>query len=125
MSEEAAAEAAQRLSRCGAVPSRVLADPGSGARRLSHSGRADVGRPARDHADGGGLPGRGDLRLGYEITPEGLKPTVEVPHGQSNRKLRNTRITGACYDSCCRCDRSSAARELGEPHASSAWGGPP
>src|SRR5262249_42603577 len=23
----------------------------------------------------------------YEITPEGLKPTVEVPHGQSIRKL--------------------------------------
>ena len=54
-------EAAQRLSRCGGVPSRVLADPGSGARRLSHAGRADLGRPARDHADGGGRPGRGDL----------------------------------------------------------------
>jgi hypothetical protein len=61
----------------------------------------------------------------YEITPEGLKPTVEVPHGQSIRKLRNTRITGACYGSCCRCDRSSAVRELGEPHANSAGGGPP
>lgn len=28
----------------------------------------------------------------YEITPEGLKPTVEVPHGQSIRKLTGRRL---------------------------------
>jgi hypothetical protein len=28
----------------------------------------------------------------YEITPEGLKPTVEVPHGQSIRKLIERRL---------------------------------
>ena len=28
----------------------------------------------------------------YEITPEGLKPTIEVPHGQSTRKLTGRRL---------------------------------
>src|SRR6267378_16691 len=28
----------------------------------------------------------------YEITPEGLRPTVEVPHGQSIRKLTGRRL---------------------------------
>jgi len=28
----------------------------------------------------------------YEITPEGLKPTVEVPHGQSIRKDHRRRL---------------------------------
>jgi len=31
----------------------------------------------------------------YEITPEGLKPTVEVPHGQSIRKLTGRRLDRA------------------------------
>jgi TolB-like protein len=31
----------------------------------------------------------------YEITPEGLKPTVEVPHGQSIRKLTGRRLNRA------------------------------
>jgi hypothetical protein len=31
----------------------------------------------------------------YEITPEGLKPTVEVPHGQSIRKLAGRRLDRA------------------------------
>ena len=31
----------------------------------------------------------------YEITPEGLKPTVEVPHGQSIRRLTGRRIDRA------------------------------
>src|SRR5215475_11726698 len=28
----------------------------------------------------------------YEITPEGLKPTAEVPHGQSIRRLTGRRL---------------------------------
>src|SRR5215471_15143833 len=28
----------------------------------------------------------------YEVTPEGLKPTIEVPHGQSIRKLTGRRL---------------------------------
>src|SRR5437879_6029519 len=31
----------------------------------------------------------------YEITPEGLKPTIEVPHGQSIRKLTGRRLDRA------------------------------
>jgi len=31
----------------------------------------------------------------YEITPEGLKPTVEVPHGESIRKLTGRRLDRA------------------------------
>jgi TolB-like protein/Flp pilus assembly protein TadD len=31
----------------------------------------------------------------YEVTPEGLKPTVEVPHGQSIRKLTGRRLDRA------------------------------
>src|SRR6195256_1924177 len=31
----------------------------------------------------------------YEITPEGLKPTVEVPHGQSIRRLTGRRLDRA------------------------------
>src|SRR5215468_8064500 len=31
----------------------------------------------------------------YEITPEGLKPTVEVPHGQSIRKVTGRRLDAA------------------------------
>src|SRR2546430_5258239 len=36
-----------------------------------------------------------DLAWVYEITPEGLKPTVEVPHGQSIRKLTGRRLDRA------------------------------
>ena len=44
----------------------------------------------------------------YEITPEGLKPTVEVPHGQSIRKLagaagsRDHRRARCCAGVFCR-----------------------
>jgi TolB-like protein len=31
----------------------------------------------------------------YEVTPEGLKPTIEVPHGQSIRKLTGRRLDRA------------------------------
>jgi len=31
----------------------------------------------------------------YEITPEGLKPTAEIPHGQSNRRQTGRRIDRA------------------------------
>src|SRR5438309_10825942 len=34
-------------------------------------------------------------RTAYELTPEGLKPTVEVPHGQSIRKLTGRRLDRA------------------------------
>src|SRR5205807_9464556 len=42
-----------------------------------------------------GFPAAVIFAWAYEITPEGLKPTVEVPHGQSIRKLTGRRLDRA------------------------------
>lgn len=39
-----------------------------------------------------GLPAAAIFAWLYEITPEGLKPTIEIPHGQSIRKLTGRRL---------------------------------
>jgi hypothetical protein len=39
-----------------------------------------------------GLPAAVIFAWFYENTPEGLKPTIEAPHGQSIRKLTGRRL---------------------------------
>src|SRR5258708_7798130 len=42
-----------------------------------------------------GFPAVGIFAWVYEITPEGLKPTAEIPHGQSIRRQTGPRIDRA------------------------------